>query len=653
MCGLRRILRPKDYLSSFAVVTKMRNVAGINTLEAKKSSDMYMKTRYLSEVTGNRGVVFATGTPISNSMTELYTMQRYLQQSTLKKHGLSHFDSWAANFGETVTAIELAPEGTGYRMKTRFSKFFNLPELMSMFKQIADIQTPDMLNLPVPVLKGGKTQNIKTEASEYQKRMVAELGERADVVRSGNIDPSKDNMLKITNDGRLLALDARLIDPTLPDDPGSKVNTCVREVMRIYTEGTPQKLTQMIFCDLSTPKAERTDGGFDDVYHDLRRKLLRSGVPREEIAFIHDANTEAKKDELFARVRSGAVRILIGSTSKMGADTNAQTKLKALHHLDCPWRPSDLQQRDGRILRQGNTNSEVEVIRYITQDTFDAYSYQLVENKQKFISQICTSKSPARGAEDLDEMALSYAEVKALAAGNPAIREKMDLDVQVSRLKLLKSNWQSERYRLEHRAGVELPGEIARLENRIHNMESDIQLYNDHKPSDAEGFSIALMDNTFDKRTDAGERLMKLLSLVHIGDSMKVGTYCGFTLRLSKPDMLGAPRVEIQGGNSYYIELGKSPLGNIQRIENAVEGIVQAKERDAQTLTTARGQLEDAKAELDKPWPLEQELQEKSARLTQLNIELDVGGGDSSAAALADDDDEPEPERKKSRSRER
>ena len=630
---------------NLAVVTKMRNVAGINTMEAKKSSDMYMKTRYLSDLTGNRGVVFATGTPISNSMTELYTMQRYLQQSTLKKHGLSHFDSWAANFGETVTAIELAPEGTGYRMKTRFSKFFNLPELMSMFKQIADIQTPDMLNLPAPTLKGGKTQNIRTEASEYQKRMVAALGERADVVRSGSIDPREDNMLKITNDGRLLALDARLIDPTLPDDPGSKVNTCVREVLRIYEEGTPQRLTQLIFCDLSTPRAERTDGGFDDVYHDLRRKLIRGGVPEGEIAFIHDANTEAKKDELFAKLRSGAVRILIGSTAKMGAGTNVQTRLKALHHLDCPWRPSDLQQRDGRILRQGNTNSEVEVIRYITQDTFDAYSYQLVENKQKFIAQVCTSKSPARGAEDLDEMALSYAEVKALAAGNPAIREKMDLDVQVSRLKLLKSNWQSERYRLERRAGVELPGEIARLEARIRNMESDIQLYNSHRPSDAEGFSIALMDNSFDKRTDAGERLMKLLSLVHIGDSMKAGTYCGFTLRLSKPDMLNNPRVEIQGGNSYYVELGDSPLGNIQRIENAVEGIVQAKEKDERSLTTARGQLVDAKAELGKPWPLEQELQEKTARLTELNIELDVGGSDAGAAAFSDDEDEPEPSR--------
>ena len=630
---------------NLAVVTKMRNVAGINTMEAKKSSDMYMKTRYLSDLTGNRGVVFATGTPISNSMTELYTMQRYLQQSTLKRHGLSHFDSWAANFGETVTAIELAPEGTGYRMKTRFSKFFNLPELMSMFKQIADIQTPDMLNLPVPTLKGGKTQNIRTEASEYQKRMVAALGERADAVRSGSIDPREDNMLKITNDGRLLALDARLIDPTLPDDPNSKVNTCVREVLRIYEEGTPQKLTQMIFCDLSTPRAERTDGGFDDVYHDLRRKLIRGGVPEGEIAFIHDANTEAKKDELFAKVRSGAVRVLIGSTAKMGAGTNAQTKLKALHHLDCPWRPSDLQQRDGCILRQGNTNSEVEIIRYITQDTFDAYSYQLVENKQKFIAQVCTSKSPARGAEDLDEMALSYAEVKALAAGNPAIREKMDLDVQVSRLKLLKSNWQSERYRLERRVGVELPGEIARLETRIRNMESDIQLYNDHRPSDAEGFSIALMDSSFDKRADAGERLMKLLSLVHIGESMKAGIYCGFTLRLSKPDMLNNPRVEIQGGNSYYVELGDSPLGNIQRIENAVEGIVQAKERDERSLSTARGNLADTKAELDKPWPLEQELQEKSARLTELNIELDVGGSDTGAAALADDEDEPEPSR--------
>ena len=637
---------------NLAVVTKMRNVAGINTTEAKKSSDMYMKCRYLSEITGDRGVVFATGTPISNSMTELYTMQRYLQHTELSHRGLSHFDSWAANFGETQTAIELAPEGTGYRLKTRFSKFFNLPELMSMFKQVADIQTPDMLNLPVPQLKGGKTLNIKTEASEYQKAMVGGLAERADAVRGGNVDPHEDNMLKITNDGRLLALDARLIDPTLPDDPESKVNACAREVLRIHREGDQERLTQLIFCDLSTPKVERTDGGFDAVYHDLKRKLVRAGVPEQEIAFIHDANTEVQKDELFAKVRKGAVRILIGSTAKMGAGTNVQKQLKALHHLDCPWRPSDLQQRDGRILRQGNENPEVEVIRYITQDTFDAYSYQLVENKQKFISQIFTSKSPMRGAEDLDEMALSYAEVKALAAGNPAIREKMDLDVQVSRLKLLKGNWQSERYRLERKVNVELPGEVARLEHRIKLITKDIARYEQHKPPAEDGFSIALMDRAYNKRVDAGERLMNLLALVPMGDSMKAGHYCGFDLRLRRPDMLGAPRLEIDGEGSYAIELGDSALGNIQRLENLAKGLATQKEQDEAHLDTAKNQLAGAKAELEKPWAQETELQEKSERLTQLNIELNVGGSDACAAAFADDDERDDEEERPAKRRE-
>jgi N12 class adenine-specific DNA methylase len=629
---------------NLAVITKMRNVAGISTTEAKKSSDMYMKCRYLSEITGDRGVVFATGTPISNSMTELYTMQRYLQHTELARRGLAHFDSWAATFGETQTAIELAPEGTGYRMKTRFSKFFNLPELMSMFKQVADIQTPDMLNLPVPLLKGGKTLNFKTEASDIQKEMVASLAERADAVRGGNVDPHEDNMLKITNDGRLLALDARLIDPALPDNPESKVNACVREALRIYEEGEEERLTQLIFCDLSTPKAERTDGGFDDVYHDLKRKLIRAGVPEGEIVFIHDANTEVQKDELFAKVRKGAIRILIGSTAKMGAGTNVQKRLKALHHLDCPWRPSDLQQRDGRILRQGNDNPEGEVIRYITQDTFDAYSYQLVENKQKFISQIFTSKTPMRGAEDLDEMALSYAEVKALAAGNPAIREKMDLDVQVSRLKLLKANWQSERYRLEKTVHVELPGEIARLKHRIEQITKDIAHYQQHKPPDEDGFSIVLMDRPYEKRVDAGERLMKLLALVQIGDSMKVGGYCGFDLRLRRPDMLGAPKLEIDGAGSYALDLGDSALGNIQRLENLAKGLAASKEQHEARLEVAKNQLAGAKAELERPWPQEPELREKSERLTQLNIELNVGGSDASAMAF-EEEDEPEAER--------
>jgi len=622
----------------------MRNVAGINTVEAKKSSDMYMKCRYISELTGDRGVVFATGTPISNSMTELFTMQRYLQHTELQRRGLAHFDSWASNFGETQTAIELAPEGTGYRLKTRFAKFFNLPELMAMFKQVADIQTPDMLNLPVPELKGGKTQNIRTEASEYQKEMVAQLAERAENIRRGGVDPHEDNMLNVTNDGRLLALEARLIDPTLPDDPNSKVNTCVREIMRIYKEGDAERLTQLVFCDLSTPRTERVDGVFDDVYHDLRRKLIREGIPENEIAFIHDANTEQQKDDLFAKVRKGAVRVLIGSTAKMGAGTNVQTKLKALHHLDCPWRPSDLQQRDGRILRQGNGNKEVEVLRYITQDTFDAYSYQLVENKQKFISQIFTSKSPARGAEDLDEMALSYAEVKALAAGNPAIREKMDLDVQVARLKLLKSNWQSERYRLERRVSTELPTEITRLEHQIEHLNKDMQTYEQHRPSDEGGFSITLMGSTYDKRVDAGEKLTRLAELVPLGEVMKVGEYCGFTLRIRRPEMMSPPKLEIEGEGTYMAELGESVLGNITRIENLAKGMVAAKEKAEAQLANAKEQLKATKEELARPWAQEQELKEKSERLAQLNVELDVGGRDNSTAAMGDDDEEPERE---------
>ncbi len=629
---------------NLACITKMRNVAGINTVEAKKSSDMYMKCRYISELTGDRGVVFATGTPISNSMTELFTMQRYLQHTELQRRGLAHFDSWAANFGETQTAIELAPEGTGYRLKTRFAKFFNLPELMAMFKQVADIQTPDMLNLPVPELKGGKTQNIKTEASEYQKEMVAQLAERAEKIRQGGVDPHEDNMLNVTNDGRLLALDARLIDPTLPDDPNSKVNTCVREIMRIYKEGDPERLTQLVFCDLSTPRTERVDGVFDDVYHDLRRKLIREGIPENEIAFIHDANTEQQKDDLFAKVRKGAVRVLIGSTAKMGAGTNVQTKLKALHHLDCPWRPSDLQQRDGRILRQGNGNKEVEVLRYITQDTFDAYSYQLVENKQKFISQIFTSKSPARGAEDLDEMALSYAEVKALAAGNPAIREKMDLDVQVARLKLLKSNWQSERYRLERRVSTELPTEITRLEHQIDHLNKDMQIYEQHRPSEEGGFSITLMGSTYDKRVEAGEKLTRLSELVPLGEVMKVGEYCGFTLRIRRPEMMSPPKLEIEGEGTYMAELGESVLGNITRVENLAKGMVAAKEKAEAQLANAKEQLKATKEELARPWAQEQELKEKSERLAQLNVELDVGGRDNSAAAMGDDDEEPERE---------
>ena len=469
------------YFKNAMIATKMRNVAGISQTESQKSSDMLMKCMYLDEVTGGHGIVFATGTPISNSMTEMYVMMRYLQRGLLEKEGLLNFDSWASTFGESITAIELNPTGTGYRTKTRFARFYNLPELMSLFKMSADIQTADMLHLPVPELVGGKPTNVVLQPSEVQKRMVKGLADRAEKVRSGKVQPTEDNMLRITNDGRKLALDQRLMNPLLPDDPGSKANACVDKVYEIWEKTKEQRSTQMIFCDLSTPKED----GFD-VYNDVRDKLVAKGIPKEEVQFIHDADTETKKAELFGKVRNGTVRVLMGSTQKMGAGTNVQTRLIALHHLDCPWRPADIAQRNGRMVRQGNLNKEVSIFIYVTESTFDSYSWQLVENKQKFISQIMTSKSPARSCEDLDEAALTYAEVKALAAGNPMIKEKMDLDIQVARLRTLKAAYTSQHYRLEDAIAVAFPRQIKGTEHRIRAFEQDIQTAKEHQSYDAD-----------------------------------------------------------------------------------------------------------------------------------------------------------------------
>jgi len=617
-----------------AIVTKMRNVAGVQTTEAKKSSDMLMKCRYISETTGNKGVVFATGTPISNSMVELYNMQRYLQNDELKKRGLSHFDAWAGTFGETVTAIELAPEGTGYRSKTRFSRFFNLPELVGMFRLVADIQTADMLKLPVPALKDGKVQNICTKPSEFQKHVVTTLGERAEVIRQGNVDPREDNMLKVTNDGRMLALDARLIDPDQPDDPDSKINVCIRKVLDIYRETAEQKSAQLVFSDLSTP---RSDGGFD-VYHDIKNKLIQNGVPVEEIAFIHDANSDIQKETLFAKVRSGNVRVLLGSTPRMGAGTNVQKKLIALHHLDVPWRPSDLQQRDGRILRQGNENPEVQVIRYVTEGTFDAYSYQLVENKQRTISQVLTGKTPVRGMEDVDDLAFSYAELKALAAGNPLIKEKMDLDVQVAKLRLLKNSYNSEQYRLQRQATVAIPAEIARCSEQIGGLGMDLERL---EKNSTEAFSIVLMNRPFDKRADAAEYLGKLAKLQKDGPAARIGSICGFDLYLQKHPYTNEIIAEIQGTNRYSATLGDSDLGNITRIENVLKELPERKERFRQQIEQMTGQLEAVKEQLGKPFPQEEELKTKSARLVELNAALDVGGSAPGAAVIDDSDDTP------------
>ena len=597
--------------------TKMRNVAGLSTSEAQRSSDMFMKCRYLDEVTGGRGVVFASGTPVSNSMTELYTVMRYLQYNTLQQKGLTHFDCWASTFGESTTAIELAPEGTGYRARTRFAKFFNLPELMNLFKEVADIKTSDQLNLPVPE---AKFETVVVQPSEIQKEMVAALSERAAAVHSGQVDPSQDNMLKITSDGRKIGLDQRLMNPLLPDDPNSKLNACVGNVFRIWEEGKESRLTQLLFCDMSTPK----DDGTFNVYDDIKAKLIARGVPAEEIAFIHDADNEVKKKELFAKVRTGQVRVLLGSTQKMGAGTNCQDLLVAVHHLDVGWRPSDMTQRNGRIIRQGNRNKEVQIYQYVTEGTFDAYLYQTLENKQKFISQIMTSKSPVRACDDVDEQALSYAEIKALCAGDSRIKEKMDLDIDVARLKVLKSDHQSQQYRLEDRLLKYFPAEMEKQRGFIQGFEADMQTVTAH-PLPKEGFVGAeIQGRTFSEKELAGEAILAACKSYTGMEPVALGTYRGFSMELSYNSLSQEYEIALKGSMTHTVTLGTDARGNFTRMDNTLAGLEGRKEKAQVQLENLHNQQEAAKAELGKPFPQEAELAEKSARLAELDAALNM-----------------------------
>lgn len=605
------------------LATKMRNVAGIGQSEAQKSSDMFAKCRYLDEITGGRGVVFATGTPVSNSMVELYTMMRYLQYDLLKSSGLEHFDSWAANFGETTTSLELAPEGTGFRSKTRFAKFFNLPELMAMWREAADIQTADTLRLPVP--EAEKITEVTTP-SDFQRDLVADLGERADAVRNREVEPREDNMLKITSDGRKLALDQRLSDPTLPDDPQSKVNTCVRNVLQVWRDTEEIKGTQLVFCDLSTPKG---DGSFN-VYDDMKQKLMAQGVPPEEIAFIHDAKTEAQKAELFARVRKGQVRVLLGSTAKMGAGTNVQTRLAALHHLDCPWRPADIEQREGRILRQGNINKAVKIYKYVTENTFDAYNWSILENKQKFIGQLMSGKNPSRSCEDVDEAALSYAEVKALASGDPRIIEMTDLDSQVTKLKLLKANHESQRYLLEDQLIQFFPKAINRTQEQITGLEKDLAVLQAHPLPDKEHFNITVAGQTYTERKAAGQAIIDACTrMTDVSERVPLGEYRGFPMTLWADTATQKFQVTMKQSLSHTIELGSDPVGNIARLENALAAIAENLEQNRGKLENLNAQMEEAKQEVKRPFPQEQELAEKTSRLNVLRIALNMDGKSS------------------------
>ena len=599
------------------LTTKMRNVAGLSTSEAQKSSDMFGKCRYLDEITGGRGVVFATGTPVSNSMTELYTVMRYLQYSTLQQKKLTHFDCWASTFGETTTAIELAPEGTGYRARTRFAKFFNLPELMSMFKEVADIKTSDQLHLPVPE---AKFETVVAKPSDIQKEMVQELSKRAAEIHSGTVDASVDNMLCVTNDGRKIGLDVRLMNPMLPDDPNSKLNVCVQNVLKIWEEGKDQKLTQLLFCDLSTPK---NDGNFN-VYDDIRKKLVAAGVPENEIEFIHNADTEAKKAALFSKVRSGDVRVLLGSTAKMGAGTNVQSRLVAVHHLDVGWKPSDMTQRNGRIIRQGNMNKEVKVFNYVTEGTFDSYLFQTLENKQRFISQIMTSKSPVRSCEDVDEQALSYAEIKALCAGNPLIKEKMDLDVQVAKLKVLKADHQSQKFRLQDKLLTKFPADIQETNAYIAGVKADAQLAAAH-PQVQEGFcGMTIKGVTYDEKKTAGERLVLACSELPNAEEKVIGSYRGFELSLRFDTFRSEYQAILKGQRRYPVPLGTDPLGNIIRLDNSLNNFPERITAAENELDTLHQQQAAAQIEVEKPFPQEEELAEKSARLAELNAQLDV-----------------------------
>ena len=636
----RLFIDESHFYKNLYLYTKMRNVGGIAQTEAQKSSDLFMKCRYLDEITGNRGTVFATGTPVSNSMVELYSVQRYLQYDTLAQNGLQHFDSWASTFGETVTALELAPEGTNYRAKTRFAKFYNLPELMQMFREVADIQTADMLKLPVPTVN---YHNIKTKPSEIQTEMVASLAKRAEKVRARLVEPNIDNMLKITNDGRKLALDQRMIDPMLPDDPDSKVNACVDNVYRIWEEYADTKATQLVFCDLSTPK---NDGTFN-VYDDMREKLIARGIPAEQVRFIHEATTDAQKKELFGKVRSGEVRVLFGSTPKMGAGTNVQDRLIAIHNLDCPWRPSDLEQRQGRIERQGNMFPEVEVYRYVTEQTFDAYLYQLVESKQKFISQIMTSKSPVRSAEDVDEVALSFAEVKMLATGDARFKEKMDLDIQVSKLRVLKQSYLSEHYDLEDRVLKYYPQTIKEYEERIAGYENDAALTEQHKPQGEDKFCpMTLKGVTYTEKADAGEMLLAICKDYPMSAPTEIGSYRGFRMEIYYDTVNAHYCMNLCGKAKHKVDLGADALGNLTRIENELSKLPArleaAKTKKAETIA----QLETAKEEIKKPFAFEDELKEKTERLNALNIELNLNEKDTSVMDTEPEQTEEQPERK-------
>lgn len=641
----RLFVDESHYYKNLYLYTKMRNVGGIAQTEAQKSSDLFMKCRYLDEITGGRGTVFATGTPISNSMVELYTIQRYLQYNTLVKNGLQHFDAWASTFGETITAVELTPEGTGYRAKTRFAKFYNLPELMAMFKEIADIKTADMLNLPVPE---AKYHNIAVKPSEMQKEMVASLAERAEQVRGGGVDSSVDNMLKITNDGRKLALDQRMLNDMLPDFEGSKINACVDNIYRIWKENADKKSAQLVFCDLSTPK---NDGTFS-VYNDIRKKLIERGIPESEVKFIHEADTDMKKKELFQKTRKGEVRVLLGSTQKMGAGTNVQDKLIALHDVDCPWRPSDLEQRSGRIVRQGNENPQVEIYRYVTEQTFDAYLYQLVEGKQKFASQIMTSKSPVRSAEDIDETALSYAEIKMLATGNPYIKEKMDLDIQVQKLKMLKSNFLSEKYGLEDKVIKFYPQQIAYLKSRVEGLTKDVETAKSHpKPIDEQPLGMMVSGVSYSEKAKAGQAIINACKSMNSPDAIPLGEYRGFQMELYFDTVQRNYVVKLKGETSRDVPLGDDSHGNIVRIDNGIERFEEALADTENSLENTEKQFETAKQEIEKPFTKEEELRAKTARLDELNILLNMDKKENEI--VGGEPDEGEMIEKKSRNFER
>ena len=641
----RLFVDESHYYKNLYLYTKMRNVGGIAQTEAQKSSDLFMKCRYLDEITGGRGTVFATGTPISNSMVELYTIQRYLQYNTLVKNGLQHFDAWASTFGETITAVELTPEGTGYRAKTRFAKFYNLPELMAMFKEIADIKTADMLNLPVPE---AKYHNIAVKPSEMQKEMVASLAERAEQVRGGGVDSSVDNMLKITNDGRKLALDQRMLNDMLPDFEGSKINACVDNIYRIWEENIDKKSAQLVFCDLSTPK---NDGTFS-VYNDIRKKLIERGIPESEVKFIHEADTDMKKKELFQKTRKGEVRVLLGSTQKMGAGTNVQDKLIALHDVDCPWRPSDLEQRSGRIVRQGNENPQVDIYRYVTEQTFDAYLYQLVEGKQKFASQIMTSKSPVRSAEDIDETALSYAEIKMLATGNPYIKEKMDLDIQVQKLKMLKSNFLSEKYGLEDKVIKFYPQQIAYLKSRVEGLTKDVETAKSHpKPIDEQPLGMMVSGVSYSEKAEAGQAIINTCKSMNSPDAIPLGEYRGFQMELYFDTVQRNYVVKLKGETSRDVPLGDDAHGNIVRIDNGIERFEEALADTKNSLENTEKQYETAKQEIEKPFAKEEELRAKTARLDELNILLNMDKKENEI--VGGEPDEGEMIEKKSRNFER